>query len=635
MPNEIKDLDMVIEFSKETLKDIFGATLDKTSCIGRIIGSSLSELWGTRASSTLDSRLDVFLPFRFKMRFLNNDMSPPKEFPNGPVPRNSIAFSAKIGLKGQELGGFGLMATVDTAALAFKNWTWNLVRLNLESQPQNEFQSYLTIVQVDDPGLKSSFHNLLAKVGTLPLLPIPVKAASTKPTDITKTFIKLTPDIIDSDQEVITPGTVILSLVFGGNPTNPSAYSQKFLQNQESASIAISFAWIKRLLLAELEGLLPGISQNLPGGVNTGGGFKLTFDATISNNKMKVTAVLKKSGAPISLVPNVSGIPYDATLSMTAEVDLSIDNKGEPSAKLKSVTPVVSVNMHYDYITAALNQVLGAQSAVLVGTLFANLQGLLDEALNSAVKEALELSKTTLQNAVTSALDRVGRRIKTAFETVASKVGDQNGFVTIPIIDTEIRLSRISVDNNNIMVSCQIIPKDNIPIRKEGEITIRPGLFVDLDCAAGIRMLSPKENASSSLKWITNKRTGLGTLATVGLAKTAIDDRKGHLQNPSLPLALNTVGLTYENILHYKLHEFAYETDKTINQKDLLSKKGAYGKITAKTFAFVTAEGRYCIIKAISVDATSGALKLQYRTYSPYCLMGRLDYLLGLPIMLF
>jgi hypothetical protein len=634
-PNEIKDLDMVIEFSKDTLEDIFGATLDKTSCIGRIIGNSLSELWATRASGTLDSRLDVFLPFRFNTRFLNNDLPPPKEFSGGAGLRNSIVFSAKIGLKGQELGRFGIMAQVDTMPAPFKNWTWDLIRLNLESQQKNEFQSYLNIAQVDDLGLNSSFHSLLTKVGSLPLLPIPVKVGSSKPADIVKTFINLTPDTLDNNQEIVTPGTVILSLVFGGNTTNPSAFTQNFLQNQESASIAISFGWIKRLLLAELEGLLPGISQNPPSGLSTGGGFKLTFDATIANNKMIVTAVIKKNGEPISLVPGVSGIPYDATLSMTAEVELSIDNKGEPSAKLKSFTPVVSVNVHDDYVTSALNQVLGAQSALLVGTLFANLKGLLDESLNSAMKKALELAQNTLQNAVTSALDRVGKGIKTAFEAVASKVGDQNGFVTIPIIDTGIHLSRISVDNNNIMVSCKVVPRDNIPLRKEGEITIRPGLFVDLDCASSNRMLSTEESASSSLKWVKNKKTGLGILATVGLAKTAIDDRKGHRQDPPLPLALNTIGITYENILHYKLHAFAYETDKSIKQNDLFPKMQKPGKTTGKTFAFMTAEGRYCLIKANSVNPTNGALKLQYRTYSPYCLIGRLDYLLGLPIMLF
>jgi hypothetical protein len=49
----------------------------------------------------------------------------------------------------------------------------------------------------------------------------------------------------------------------------------------------------------------------------------------------------------------------------------------------------------------------------------------------------------------------------------------------------------------------------------------------------------------------------------------------------------------------------------------------------------MTAEGRYCLIKANSVNPTTGAITLQYRTYSPYCLIGRLDYLLGLPIVLF
>ena len=624
---------MVIEFSNSTLKDLFGATLDKTSSIGRIIGNSLSDLWGTRATGTLDSRLDVFLPFRFNIRFLNNDMPPPKDF-KGAVPKNSLVFAAKIGLKGQELGGFGLMATVDTKPVTFKNWTWDLIRLNLETQPKNEFQSYLTIAQVEDPGLDNSFHSLLTKIGSLPLLPIPTKTTSNKPTDIIKTFLALTPDVIDSNEETVIPGTVILSLIFGGNTTNPPAFKQNFLQNNESASIAISFGWIKRLLLAELEGLIPGISQNLPS-LNTGGGFKLAFDLTIINNKMKVTASLKKNGDPISIVPGVSGIPYDATLSMTAEVELSIDNKGEPTAKLKSFTPVTSINVHDDYITAALNQVIGPQSAILVGTLFANLQGLLDESLNTAMKQALEQAKNNLQNAITSALDKVAKSLKTSFEAVASKVGDQNGFVTIPIIDTEIHLSRISIDNNNIMVACQIVPKDNIPLRKEGQITIRPGLFVDLDCDASNRMVSPRETNSTSLRWTTNKKTGIGTLATIGLAKTAIDDRKGHKKTPTLPIALEAVGLTFDNILHYKLHEFAYETNKTISQNTLLVKTRIPAKTTPKTFAFLTAEGRYCLIRAKSVNATTGAITLQFKTFSPYCLIGRLDYLLGLPIMMF
>ena len=166
---------MIIEFSKDTLKDIFGSTLDKTSCLGRIIGASLSEIWGTRASGTLDSRLDVFLPFRFNMRFLNNDMPPPKDFPKGTVTRNSLAFNAKFGLKGQELGGFGLLAPVDTTPLTFKNWTWDLLRLNFAPQQQSQFQSYLSIAQVDDPGLSDSFHDLLGKMKSLPLLPIPTK----------------------------------------------------------------------------------------------------------------------------------------------------------------------------------------------------------------------------------------------------------------------------------------------------------------------------------------------------------------------------------------------------------------------------------------------------------------------------
>jgi len=435
----------------------------------------------------------------------------------------------------------------------------------------------IQIIGVNDPYLNTYLKTLLTRsvgLGYIPLLPIPVTPAyRAESTEIKGAAIKVIDDKSAADRDAFA-----LALSFGGNTTanssNMSAFTQSFVPAGTSASMAVSFDWIYRLLESALglpRGFINGGKLVAP--IYLAGGFK--FDVAVSSpvhNCIRVTVVISKK-TPTFTASYLQGVNLRWSL-VNGSLNFTIDFD----------QPDIEVNCEW-YITAL---------AYATGTkIFLDI---IDGLARDAMSEIINEISRKISAGIVQLLDKIKKGIQKTYP--ASFM--QGGLVNVPLVNTKIGLSSLDITSNEITIGCKIIQQDNVPICSEGTFSIMDGFYIDLETGALVQF----EALTADLHWVGDMKTG--KLNTVGNSAIAVSSAK-----------------SFDDLYHYRLYELNYQINQSIPVSQL--SQGAIYVVRTK-------EGRHSIIQMTGINGQIGQIK--YKTYSSRSIFSGLDSMLGYLTML-
>jgi hypothetical protein len=570
MTNKTNGFDIALEVSEQTYRDVIGSLLDTGSFLGQIVGNVMDFVWKKDQKGLPNPRLDINIPFTIEFSLGERDDKPHQS--DIPLTGDMIDLTVKFGEPGGfQLGSFRIVAGLRLQQLSD---SWQCVILDLANML---WHTEIQLIGVTDPYLNNYLKTLLTRsvgLGYIPLLPIPVTPAyRAEATEIKGTAIKVIDDKSGADRDAFA-----LALSFGGNTTanssNVSAFTQSFVPAGTSASMAISFDWIYRLLESALglpRGFINGGKLVTP--IFLAGGFK--FDVTVSSpvhNCIEVTVVISKKTSTF-------------TASYLQDINLrwSMVN-GAMNFTVDFNQPDIEVN--FELWVTALAYATGAAFFLDV------VDGLAKDAMNEIINE--------VSRKISAGITQLMDKIKKAVQKVYPASFMQGGLVNVPLVNTKIGLSDLDITGSDITIGCKIIPQDNVPICSENTFSITDGFYVDLETGS----LFQYEALTADLHWVGDMKTG--KLNTVGNTAIAVSNAK-----------------SFDDLYHYRLYELNYQINQSIPVSQL-----SQGAI----YVVRTREGRHSIIQMTQI--TGQIARIRYRTYSSRSIFSGLDSMLGYLTML-
>ena len=344
------------------------------------------------------------------------------------------------------LGALRVVASVDintsTAGLDF-------AQVNLA---QKLWLTEISVVGFPIPGLNALFANLLRQsVKSIPLVPFPVNHNETSTILMKNADIGIIDDTSPADKDA----SAFLITFGGGNPGTRTAFTQSFVSPGGNAGIAVSMAWICRVISPMID-----TSLHLDGAFTN---CRLTRTVRIDeDNEVDLTglSITEEDGfLGVKVTVSKSGFCYSASGTVGAKIKVAVVNN-QLIVKAEVDNPNVDVDIPwYCYLAGA---VIGALlGGLLPGVIFAIVGAVLVPLIMYVAQEVIE-----------GTINSVAARVADALNSIAPSVD-------IPAVGFDLIFSDAFIDD--VQIVGQVRPRDTAVVRSSGTVSVPSGAAFDLD----------------------------------------------------------------------------------------------------------------------------------------------------------
>jgi hypothetical protein len=533
--------DLVLEFAEQAYQELLSVLFDTDGFLfGTILGG-------------LGIDLDPSIGFSVTVAF---------DRPGG-IPANAtdtVDIQVLLGDAGST-GSMRIVASVDVDSSAADT---DLTQINLKDKL---WLTEIDILGHSIPGLNGLFAAFLRnKVEVIPLLPWPVDRATTSNTTIKAADTHIVDDTSPADRDA----SAFLVTFGNGTAGNRNAFSQSFISPGGNGGLAVSFAWICRV-----------ISPMIDEALNLGGAFQncqLTRTVRVDeDNEVDLTGLsITPDDGFIHVVASVSksGFCYSATGTVGAKIKISVTN-GNLQVEAHVYDPNVDVDIPwYCWIAGA---VIGALlGGLLFGVIGAIVGAVLVPVITFVAQEVIEGIVNGVAAKITEALNKI------------------TPSVDIPAVGFNLIFSDAFIDD--VQIDTRVQPIDTAPVRATGTILVPNGAAVDLDSGK----IGPRDMPGGDIAVLGS--SFLRQVEAVCGARWA------------------RTGLTrFDDLYRAAVYGYAYAAPNPVPLTDL-AQFNPLGQIfgnpydeTLRIYGVRTNEGRWAAIQA--VDVTDEAIRFRYITW--------------------
>jgi hypothetical protein len=535
--DETHGYDLVIEFAEQAYQEILTAVFDTDDFLsGEILDPiGADEDDGFRVGVLFDRPSDV-----------------------PASAQDPIDVRVEVGDVTDPIAALRMVVGVDVDRTTTDN---DMVRINFEDR------LYLASARVRGIPIPGFEALVRSRIPMVPVLPIPVDRGTDSSVKIREGDVRIVDDASTSDLDA----SAFMMTFGGGTPGDRGAFSRSFISPDGNGGIAVSFAWLCRV-----------ISPRVDEALNLGGAFtdcRLTRTVRIDEDDdidlTDLSMSLEDGFIRVSARVEKSGFCYDAAGTVSAAIRLAVVD-GRLIVTAEVGDPDVDVDVPwYCYLAAA---VIGG----LVGLLFGVIGSIVGAILIPLI---LWISTETVEGVVQSAIDRV-----------ADALNEIAPDIDVPAVGLNLVFSDVFIDD--VTIACRVSAQGRAPIRCEGHLDVPDGAFVDLD--RGI--VGGEDLPSQDLAW----RGSLfwRRLEAVCGARSARTGRR-----------------YFDEVSRGTLYGFAYDAPNPIELREIASFDplgGLFGgdgmfDETMLVFGVRTNEGRWSAIQV--VEAEMGRIRLRFRTW--------------------
>jgi hypothetical protein len=431
--------DLVMEWAEDAYQRLLGAIFDADNfLLGTILGA-------------LGIPVDLGTPFSVTVSF-----DKPAGLPASAT--DVIDIHVLLGDTGA-LGSLRIVASVDvnTAATGF-----DIAQINLANKL---WLTEISVVGFPLPGLNTLFANTLRQIKSIPLVPFPVNHAETSNVLMKNADVGIIDDTSPADKDA----SAFLITFGGGSPGNKTALTQSFVSPGGNAGVAVSMAWICRV-----------ISPMIDTSLNLGGAFtncRLTRTVRIDDdNDVDLTGltVTQQDGfLAVKATVSKSGFCYSASGTVGAKIKIAVENS-RLVVKSEVDNPNVDVDIPwYCYVAGAvIGAVLGG---LLPGVIYAVVGAVLVPLIMYLATEVIEGT------------------INSVAEHIADALNELAPAVDIPAVGFDLIFSDAFIDD--VQIVGQVRPRDTAVVRCSGTASVPSGAAFDLDSG----MVGPRDMPSGDL----------------------------------------------------------------------------------------------------------------------------------------
>ena len=459
------------------------------------------------------------------------------------------------------LGALRVVASVDintsTAGLDF-------AQVNLA---QKLWLTEISVVGFPLPGLNALFANLLRQsVKSIPLVPFPVNHNETSTILMKNADIGIIDDTSPADKDA----SAFLITFGGGNPGTRTAFTQSFVSPGGNAGIAVSMAWICRVISPMID-----TSLHLDGAFTN---CRLTRTVRIDeDNEVDLTglSITEEDGfLGVTVTVRKSGFCYSASGTVGAKIKVAVVNN-QLIVKAEVDNPNVDVDIPwYCYLAGA---VIGALlGGLLPGVIFAIVGAVLVPLIMYVAQEVIE-----------GTINSVAARVADALNSIAPSVD-------IPAVGFDLIFSDAFIDD--VQIVGQVRPRDTAVVRSSGTVSVPSGAAFDLDSGT----VGARDMPSGDLTVLGGPldRT-VRAVCGARWARTGLRDFNGLFRSAVYPY-------TYAAPNPVPLAELA-----TLNPFGVVF--GDPFKETRRIYGVRTNEGRWAAVQAVEV--TLALIRFRYITW--------------------
>lgn len=347
-----------------------------------------------------------------------------------------------------DMGALGSLRMVASIDVDTTSPGIDLARINLADKL---WLTEISVVGVALPGLNTLFANLLRGMKAIPLLPVPVNHAETSSVLMKNVDVGIIDDKSSADKDA----SAFLITLGGGSPGNKKALTQSFVSPGGNAAIAVSMAWICRV-----------ISPMIDSSLNLGGAFTnchLTRTVRIDDeNEVDLTAltVTQEDGyLAVKVTVTQSGFCYSASGTVGAKIKIAVEN-GHLVMHSEVDDPDIDIDIPwYCYVVGA---VIGA---VLGGLIFGVIGAVVGAIL---VPLIMYLATEVIEGTINSVA-----------EHVADALNEISPSVDIPAVGFDLIFSDAFIDD--VQIVGEVRPRDAAVVRCAGTVSVPTGAAFDLD----------------------------------------------------------------------------------------------------------------------------------------------------------
>ena len=347
-----------------------------------------------------------------------------------------------------DAGGLGTLRIVASVDINTSVAGLDLAQVNLE---QKLWLTEISVLGFPLPGLNTLFANLLRSIKSIPLVPFPVNHNETSNVLMKNADV----GIIDDTSSAEKDASAFLITFGGGNPGDRAAFTQSFVSPGGNAAVAVSMAWICRVISPMID-----TSLNLDGAFTD---CRLTRTVRIDeDNEVDLTglSITEEDGfLGVKVTVRKSGFCYSASGTVGAKIKVAVVNN-QLIVKAEVEDPNVDVDIPwYCYIAGA---VIGA----ILG-------GLLPSVIYAIVGAVLvPLIIYVAQEVIEGTINSVAARVADALNSIAPSVN-------IPAVGFDLIFSDAFIDD--VQMVGQVRPRDTAVVRSSGTVSVPSGAAFDLD----------------------------------------------------------------------------------------------------------------------------------------------------------
>ena len=404
-----------------------------------------------------------------------------------------------------------IVASVDVANADAPPIETDLIRINLKDKL---WLTEIDVLGFPIPGLNGLFATLLRdSVQLIALLPVLVDRTTTSNVMMKAADVRIIDDTSPADKDA----SAALITFGNGAAGNRNAFTQSFISAGGNGGIAVSFAWMCRV-----------ISPIIDSALQLGGAFTnchltrtIRIDQDNEVDLVGLTIAPANDFIDVQVKVSKSGFCYDATGTVGARIKIKVT--GGNLIVQAQVDPRTSTSTSPG--TAGSPAPSSAHcSAACCSASSVGSSGVLVPLITYIAQEVIEGTINAVAQHITDALNSIAPTIE------------------VPAVGFNLLFSDASIDD--VFIACNVQPIDTAPVRASGTIDLRNGMAVDLDCGqtgpldmpgadlalVGVRL----DRLMEAVCGARLARTGLRSLD--GLARSALYGFSYDAPNP-IPLA--------------------------------------------------------------------------------------------------